>query len=210
MAYGFLDVALTPSIRAVQAKMGADRLWQDFKGRREFDRFTEHEAAFIADRDSFYLATVSETGWPYLQHRGGLRGFLKLVDARTLAFADYRGNRQYISTGNLAADDRACLFLMDYPHRARLKIYAHVDTLALDDDPDLTALVTMPDYHAKLERIFRLRLEAFDWNCQQHITPRFTERDIAEAVRPLRDRLAQLESENAALRQHLAANRDPQ
>jgi uncharacterized protein len=206
MSYGFLDVAATPSVRAVQARMGADRIWQDFKGHRAFDRFTENEAAFIAERDSFYLATVSETGWPYVQHRGGPPGFLKLVDDQTLAVADYRGNRQYISTGNLAADDRACLFLMDYPHRARLKIYAHVETLGLDDDPDLTALVTLPGYKAKIERIFRLRLKTFDWNCQQHITPRFTEHEIAEAVGPLRDRLAKLESENAELRARLAAN----
>jgi len=210
MSYGFLDVATTPSVRAVQARMGANRIWQDFKGHREFDRFTENEAAFIADRDSFYLATVSETGWPYVQHRGGPRGFLKLVDDHTLAFADYRGNRQYISTGNLAAEDRACLLLMDHRHRARLKIYAHVEILALDDDPDLTALVTVPDYMAKLERIFRLRLKTFDWNCQQHITPRFTEHEIAEAVRSLRDRLVQLESENAELRARLAANGESQ
>jgi uncharacterized protein len=206
MSYGFLDVAITPSVRAVQARMGVDHIWQDFRGRREFDRFTENEAAFIADRDSFYMATVSETGWPYVQHRGGPRGFLKLVDDRTLAFADYRGNRQYISTGNLSADGRACLFLMDYPRRARLKIYANVDTLALDEDPDLAALVSVPDTKAKLERILRLRLKAFDWNCQQHITPRFTEHEIAKAVRPFRDRLAQLESENAELRVRLAAN----
>ena len=210
MTYGFLDIAVTPSVRAVQARMGANRIWQDFKGHREFDRFTENEAAFIADRDSLYMATVSETGWPYVQHRGGPRGFLRLIDDGTLAFADYRGNRQYISAGNLAADDRACLFLMDYPRRARLKIYVHVETLALDDDPDLTALVAMPDYKAKPERIFRLRLETFDWNCQQHITPRFTEHEIAEAVRALRDRLAQLESENAELRARHAANGEPQ
>jgi len=206
MSYGFLDIAMTPSVRAVQAQKGADRIWQHFKGHREFHRFTENEAAFIAERDSFYMATVSETGWPYVQHRGGPRGFLKVVDEKTLAFADYRGNRQYISTGNLAADDRACLFLMDYPHRARLKIYAHVEALALDDDPDLTAFVAMPDYKAKLERIFRLRLETFDWNCPQHITPRFTEQEVAEAVRPLRDRLAQLETENAELRSCLQRN----
>jgi uncharacterized protein len=209
MSYGFLDIAVTPSVRAVQAKMGANRIWQNFKGHREFNRFTENESAFIAERDSFYMATVSETGWPYVQHRGGPRGFLKLVDDHTLAFADYRGNRQYISIGNLAADDRACLFLMDYPHRVRLKIYAHVETLTLDADPALTELVTVPDDKANLERIFRLRLETFDWNCQQHITPRFTEREISEAVRPLRDRLAQLESENAQLRARLAANGEP-
>jgi predicted pyridoxine 5'-phosphate oxidase superfamily flavin-nucleotide-binding protein len=204
MPYGFLDIAITPSVRAVQAKMGADRVWQELKGHRQFDRFTENEAAFIADRDSFYMATVSETGWPYVQHRGGPRGFLKLVDDRTLAFADYRGNRQYISTGNLAADDRVCLFLMDYAHRARLKIYAHAETVAVEDDPALTELVTASDYGAKLERIFRLRLAAFDWNCSQHITPRFAEQEVTEAVRPLRDRLAELETENAELRARLS------
>jgi predicted pyridoxine 5'-phosphate oxidase superfamily flavin-nucleotide-binding protein len=206
MPYGFLDIAITPSVRDAQAKMGADHVWRDFKGNRKFDRFGENEAAFIAERDSFYMATVSETGWPYVQHRGGPPGFLKLVDDRTLAFADYRGNRQYISTGNLAADDRACLFLMDYARRARLKIYVRVETLSLDDDPDLTALVAMPEYRAKIERIFRLRLEAFDWNCSQHITPRFTEGEVSVAVRPLRERLAELEAENAALRARLDAN----
>src|SRR6201992_4245070 len=142
MGYGFLDVAVTPGVRAVQAQMGADRLWRNFKGHRDFKQFGDNETAFIAERDSFYMATVSETGWPYMQHRGGPRGFLKVVDDRTLAFADYRGNRQYISTGNLTSNDRACLFLMDYPQRARLKIYAHVDTLGLEDDPALTKLVT--------------------------------------------------------------------
>jgi len=205
MSYGFMNIASTPSVRTAQAAMGADHLWEDFRGHREFDRFTENEAAFIAERDSFYMATVSETGWPYVQHRGGPRGFLKLVDERTLAFADYRGNRQYISTGNLTADGRACLFLMDYARRARLKIYARVEQVALDADPALTELVTVPDYKAKLERIFRVRLEAFDWNCPQHITPRFTEEEVTEAVRPLRDRVVSLEAEVAGLRARLAA-----
>ena len=208
MSYGFMNIALTPSVRAAQATMGADHLWQDFKGHREFDRFTHNEAVFIAERDSFYMASVSETGWPYVQHRGGPRGFLKMVDDRTLAFADYRGNRQYISTGNLAADDRACLFLMDYAGRARLKVYARVEQVALDTDPALTDLVTVPGYKAKIERIFRIRLESFDWNCPQHITPRFTEDEVNEAVRPLRDRLGALEAEIAGLRAQLeSANR---
>jgi hypothetical protein len=208
MSYGFLDIAVTPGVRAVQTRMGAECAWQDFKGDRSFDRFTANEAAFIAERDSFYIATVSETGWPYVQHRGGPRGFLKLVDDRTLAFADYRGNRQYISMGNLSTNDRACLFLIDYRRRARLKVYAHVETLALDDEPALTELVTVPGYRAKLERIFRLRLETFDWNCPQHITPRYTEQEVAEAVGPLRDRLAQLEIENAELRAGLIRSGD--
>jgi predicted pyridoxine 5'-phosphate oxidase superfamily flavin-nucleotide-binding protein len=205
MSYGFLDIAMTPSVRAVQAEMGADRIWQDFKGHREFDRFTEKEAAFIADRDSFYMATVSETGWPYVQHRGGPPGFLKVVDDKTLAFADYRGNRQYISVGNLGADDRAALILMDYAHRTRLKILAHVEVVPLGADPNLAALVSVPGYKARPERILRLHLDAFDWNCQQHITPRFTQVEIVEAVQALRNRLTALEAENAELRAKLAA-----
>ncbi|TCO82370.1 hypothetical protein EV699_105160 [Plasticicumulans lactativorans] len=208
MSHGFLDIAVTPSVRAAQAAMGSEDLWNGLKGRRAFDRFTEDEAAFIAGRDSFYLATVSETGWPYVQHRGGPRGFLKMVDARTLAFADYRGNRQYLSVGNVSADDRVCLFLMDYARRARLKIYAHAETVALDADPELTARVVVPGYRAKPERIVRLHLEAFDWNCPQHITPRFTEQEINEALHPLRERLARLEAENTELRARLAAHGD--
>jgi uncharacterized protein len=204
MSYGFLDIAATPSVRAAQEAMGSAHVWQNFKGHREFDTFTPDEVAFISQRDSFYMATVSETGWPYIQHRGGPPGFLKVVDGKTLAFADYRGNRQYISVGNLAADDRAALILVDYAAKARLKIYAHTEAVALDDNPALTAQVTVPDYKAKPERILLLHLATFDWNCPQHITPRFTEREIAEAIHPLRERLAALETENAQLRARLA------
>lgn len=204
MPYHFLEVAVTPNVRQAQAEMGADQIWLG-DHHRESDSFTENELAFIAARDSFYMASVSETGWPYVQHRGGPAGFLKAVDKKTLAFADYRGNRQYISTGNFATNDRACLFLVDYPRRARLKIYVHVEKLTLDTDPALTALVSDAGYRAKAERIFRLRLEAFDWNCPQHITPRYTESEIEQAVTPLRQRLAQLEAENRALRTRLEA-----
>jgi predicted pyridoxine 5'-phosphate oxidase superfamily flavin-nucleotide-binding protein len=204
MAYGFLDIAVTPSVKAVQAQLGVDRLWAGFKGHREFNRFTDDEAGFIAERDSFYIATVSETGWPYVQHRGGPPGFLKVIDDTTLAFADYRGNRQYISLGNLAADGRSALILMDYARRARLKIYVRVEVVALDKDPALAALTADPAYKGKPERLIKLHLEAFDWNCPQHITPRFTESEIAQAVKPLQDRLIALEAENADLRAKLA------
>ena len=203
MAYGFMDIALTPSVLAAQVEMDADHLWTQFKGHRESNRFSEHEAAFIAERDSFYIASVSETGWPYVQHRGGPPGFLKVIDDHSLAFVDYRGNRLYISTGNLKANDRACLILLDYPRRARLKIYGHVEKLALDANPTLTERLTDEGYGAKAERIFRLRLDAFDWNCPQHITPRFTEREIAVALQPLRERIVELERENASLRQKI-------
>lgn len=206
MTNHFLDIAITPSVSAAQAEMGTEDFWKKAGSRRTFDRFTQHEVSFIEERDSFYIASVSQTGWPYVQHRGGPRGFLKIVDERTLAFADYQGNLQYISTGNLDADGRACLFLMDYPRRARLKIYVHVERLGLETDAALSALVLPYNYKAKVERIFRLRLEAFDWNCPQHITPRFTQEEIVSAVQPLRDRLAELEAENAELRGRLQAS----
>lgn len=199
MAFGFLDVAVTPAVRAVQEEFGVADMWANFKGNREFDRFTNAEAAFISSRDSFYMATTSETGWPYVQHRGGPRGFLKVLDDRTLAFADYRGNFQYISVGNLSASDRACLFLMDYPRRARLKMYVHADVVALDSDPVMTEKVLVGST-GKVERIIRLRLQNFDWNCPQHIVPRFTEAEMIAALLPMREKLEALEAENTRLR----------
>ncbi|MDX8327522.1 pyridoxamine 5'-phosphate oxidase family protein [Agrobacterium tumefaciens] len=202
MPYHFLEVAVTPSVRAAQADMGVDQIWLG-ENDRPSDTLTENEIAFIATRDSFYIASVSETGWPYVQHRGGKTGFLKVVDPQTMAFADYRGNRQYISAGNFAANDRACLFLMDYVRRTRLKVYAHVERLTLDADPSLTDLVSDPTYRGRAERIFKLRLEAYDWNCPQHIIPRYTEQQVEQAVAPLRQKQQQLEAENAALRARL-------
>lgn len=202
--YSFLDLASSASVRAAQAQMGVDQLWTPGAVDRQFERFTPDEVAFIGQRDSFYMASVSESGWPYVQHRGGPPGFLKVIDEVTLAFADYRGNRQYISVGNVDADDRVALILVDYPRRARLKILAHAERLALDADPDLLAKVMDSGYRAKPERIFRLRLAAFDWNCPQHITPRFTEAEIERAVQPLRERLESLEAENRRLRDQLA------
>jgi predicted pyridoxine 5'-phosphate oxidase superfamily flavin-nucleotide-binding protein len=200
MANGFLDIAMTPSVVAAQAANGSAGLYDKIRATHRSDRFTETEARFIAARDSFYMASVSESGWPYVQHRGGPPGFLKLLDETSLAFPDFRGNRQYISLGNVMADDRVALMLMDYPHRRRLKLYARIEARELAADPDLAAQLALPDYGGIVERAFVLRLEAFDWNCPQHITPRFTTADLT----PLTTRLAELEAENAALRQALA------
>jgi len=199
MTYGFLDIAATPSVKAAQLANGSEEYWGGFAGDRSFDRFTSAEAQFIAERDSFYIATVSESGWPYVQHRGGPPGFLRVLDETTLAFADFRGNRQYISIGNLAADDRACLILMDYPGRRRLKIYAHVEAKDLTSNAELA----LPGYRAKPERALLLRLEAFDWNCPQHITPRFTQAELERALSPVRARMELLEAENRTLREQL-------
>jgi predicted pyridoxine 5'-phosphate oxidase superfamily flavin-nucleotide-binding protein len=203
MAYGFLDIAGTPSVKAAQAANGSGGYWAGFKGDRTYDRLTEAEAQFIAARDSFYLATVSESGWPYVQHRGGPRGFLRIIDDKTLAFADFRGNRQYISLGNAAACDRAALILMDYPNRRRLKIYARIEATDLSANPALAEKLELPGYKGKPERAFLLHLEAFDWNCPQHITPRFTEAELETALAPVRARLEQLEAENRALRERV-------
>jgi hypothetical protein len=209
MPYGFLDIASTPGVRAAQEANGSGDYWANFHGDRAFDRFTPAEAAFIAERDSFYMATVSESGWPYVQHRGGPPGFIRILDEMTLAIPDFRGNRQYISTGNLATDDRAALILMDYPHRRRLKIYAHVEARDLSANPDLVAKLTLPDTKAKVERALVIHLTAFDWNCPQHITPRFSEAELEPALQPFRARLEALEEENQALRAELAASRQP-
>ncbi|HEX3506692.1 MAG TPA: pyridoxamine 5'-phosphate oxidase family protein [Xanthobacteraceae bacterium] len=203
MAHAYFDIAYTPSVRAAQAANGSRDFWTNFKGKKENDRFTAAEAEFIATRDSFYMASVSETGWPYVQHRGGPQGFLRVIDDKTLAFPDFRGNRQYISVGNVAANDRVALFLMDYPHQRRLKIYAHIEAKDLAADPTLAEQLTTPGYPAKIERAFVLHLKGFSWNCPQHITPRFTETEIDAALTPVRARIAQLEAENKMLRDKL-------
>src|SRR5580698_1063897 len=169
MPHGFLDIATTPSVTEAQRANGSVDYWSNFSGERTLDRFGDSEAAFIAARDSFYMATVSESGWPYVQHRGGPPGFIRILDDKTLGVADFRGNRQYISTGNLASEDRAALILMDYPHRRRLKIYAHVEIKDLAADPELAAKLVAPGYRAKVERGLLMHLTAFDWNCPQHI-----------------------------------------
>jgi hypothetical protein len=204
MAHAYFDIAYTPGVKAAQVANGSGEFWTDFKGKKENDQLTAAEAEFIATRDSFYMASVSETGWPYVQHRGGPMGFLRVVDEKMLAFPDFRGNRQYISLGNVTANDRVALFLMDYPHRRRLKIYARIETKDLTTDPALAEKLAMPGYPAKIERAFVLHLEAFSWNCPQHITPRFTEAEIDSALSPVRARIAQIEAENKMLREKLA------
>jgi predicted pyridoxine 5'-phosphate oxidase superfamily flavin-nucleotide-binding protein len=203
MGYGFLDTLKTPSIEAARAANGGEAVWANFAGHRDFDRFTENERFFIGQRDSFYMATVAENGWPYVQHRGGPAGFLRVLDDRTLGFADFHGNRQYISIGNLAVNDRAALFLMDYPNRARLKILTHVEIKDLKKDPDLAEKLGTPGYRAKVERAMFFHLENFDWNCSQHITPRFTQAELEPALAPIRKRLSDLEEENRALKERL-------
>lgn len=204
MTRRFLDITATPAVIDARKALGSFAAYDGPPAGDARDLLTDDEADFIAARDSFYLASRSETGWPYVQHRGGPPGFLKVLDATTLAFADFRGNRQYLSLGNVAADDRIALILMDYPNRRRLKVLGRIAARDLSDDADLAARLALPDYRGRAERAFVIQVEAFDWNCPQHITPRFTLAEIDAATAPLRQRLSALEAENQILRDRLA------
>jgi predicted pyridoxine 5'-phosphate oxidase superfamily flavin-nucleotide-binding protein len=204
MSKHYGEIAFTDAVRDVQDRYGSGAFYKSKTMRAHAaerpDALTEDTREFLGQRDGFYLATVSETGWPYVQFRGGPVGFLRVIDEHTVGWADFRGNLQYISTGNLGADDRVALFAMDYAHRRRLKIYGHARIVTVEDDPNLAAALADPSYDAKVERAVIVHVEAFDWNCPQHITPRFTAAEIEPAVAALRSEVAALRAENVALR----------
>ena len=193
MAEKFLELLMTPAVAKAQEHYYGHA--QSTPGGAERDALTDDEAQFIAARDSFYLSTVSESGWPYVQHRGGKPGFLHVVNPTTLAFADYKGNRQMLSTGNLAGNDRVCLFLMDYPQRTRLKILGHARTADARQHPELVAQFATPEVQRNVERVFLIDVVSFDWNCPKYITPRYTVAEIEALVEPLKQRIAELESQ---------------
>jgi predicted pyridoxine 5'-phosphate oxidase superfamily flavin-nucleotide-binding protein len=185
MGHKFADIAFTDSVREVQQLQGSRAGYARLDGDVDSNHLLgENEAAFIADRDSFYMASVSETGWPYVQHRGGPSGFTKVVDEKTLGFADFAGNRQYVSVGNFIKDDRVSIFFMDYLNRRRLKLLGRVTVIDPANSALLASLKT-DNYRARVERGFLIHVEAFDWNCPQHITPRYTEAQVEELVAPL-------------------------
>lgn len=195
MGHRFAELAFTDTVKSVQEKLGSRAGYARREGGDvDFnDRLGPNEAGFISERDSFYMATVGETGWPYVQHRGGPKGLLRVLDDKTIGFADFSGNRQYISAGNLMTDDRVSIFLMDYPNRTRLKLLGRARLIG-EDEPDLLARLQHSTYKARVERGMIITIEAFDWNCPQHITPRFTADEVAEAVMPLRARIGELEA----------------
>jgi predicted pyridoxine 5'-phosphate oxidase superfamily flavin-nucleotide-binding protein len=195
MGHQFSKIVFTPTVQALQEADGSRAGYaKNDLGEPHHDRIEPREAAFIGRRDSFYMATVTETGWPYIQHRGGPPGFLRVLDEKNIAFADFRGNRQYVSVGNLASDDRVALFLMDYTHQARLKILGHARVIEFESDPALAAKLVLPGYSAKPERAFLITVDGFDWNCSQHITQRFTLADVEDAVGAMKARIAELEA----------------
>lgn len=192
MATKYLDIMFTDSVRRAQKRYyGASG---EVANTPERDVLGPAEAEFIAARDSFYLGTVSETGWPYLQHRGGPAGFLRVLDSATLAFADYKGNRQLLSAGNLMANDRVALFLMDYKNRERLKILGHARVEDARIHPKLSEQLTNRSMHALTERCVFIDVVSFDWNCQKYITPRYSIEEVEELAGPLRRHIAELEA----------------
>ncbi len=205
MTHRFAELMFTPQVKQVQAEQGSRAAYSRFAEPHApaNDRLTDQEADFIAARDSFYMATVSETGWPYVQHRGGPTGFLKVIDDRTIGFPDYRGNRQYLSVGNLMANDRVSLILMDYPNRRRLKLIGHARAVVAGSEANLP-IVLQEASEAVVERGIIVTLEGFDWNCPQHITPRYSEAEIRDMLAPLQARTRALEDENEILRGLLA------
>ena len=188
-----MQTVLTPSVQTAQEHYFGKS--QHMDGAPERDALTEDEVSFITSRDSFYMATVTENGWPYVQHRGGQPGFLRVTGPNTLAFADYTGNRQMLSTGNLAASDRVALFLMDYPQRTRLKILGYARVEDAREHPDLVRDLTEPNERPLVERLFLIEVVGYDWNCPKYITPRFTAHEVEKYVAPLRQRIAELEAQ---------------
>jgi hypothetical protein len=192
----YADLAFTPAVKALQEEKGSRKAYASMAAQTEQPQtLTENEASFIRARDSFYIATVSETGWPYIQHRGGQPGFLQVLGPATLGFLDYRGNRQYISSGNLVGSDRVSLFLMDYPNRARLKMLGHARVVSVEEGQ--AAGLTLPDGARRVhpERAMLIEVAGYDWNCPQHITERYTIEEIRPSLDKLHARIAELEAQ---------------
>jgi uncharacterized protein len=197
MPNAFAEISFTDSVKAAQSQYGSREHNRRFElsddARNELGVL---EAEFIAARDSFYMATISENGWPYVQHRGGPPGFIRVLDNRTIGFADFRGNRQYLSVGNLNANARVSLILMDYPNRRRLKLWGIARIIHKADEPELIVQLEMPHYRGRVERGIIVQIEAIEWNCPQHITPRYSEVEVDKLLQSLLE-------ENKRLREQL-------
>jgi len=197
------DVAFTASVKALQERRGSRKAYRRMEERGGWEtRVTPELAAFLGERDSAYLATATSAGQPYIQHRGGPKGFIRVLDDKTLGFADFVGNRQYITTGNLAENDRAFLFLMDYAHRQRIKIWGRARVV--ENDAELLAKLMPEGYDARPQQAILFTIEAWDVNCPQHIPQKFDAADVAAAVAKLERRVSELEAENARQRESLA------
>jgi predicted pyridoxine 5'-phosphate oxidase superfamily flavin-nucleotide-binding protein len=202
------DIAFSPAVKAVQTRRNSRDAYAKIEARGGFRTVIDEDlTAFLADVDTAYLATASAEGQPYAQHRGGPKGFIRIIDDHTIGFADFAGNKQYISTGNLTENDRAFLFLMDYAHRRRIKLWGRARVV--ENDAALTARLMPEGYRARPEQAVLFTIEAWDSNCPQHIPQKFDAGDVAMAIEKLQERIAALESENAGLRESIKNAKTP-
>jgi predicted pyridoxine 5'-phosphate oxidase superfamily flavin-nucleotide-binding protein len=200
----YSQIAFTDAVKDFQARYGSRASYGRQEEFKYTDGLTESEEDFIAHQDNFYMATISESGYPYIQFRGGPKGFLKVLDHETLGFIDFGGNKQYISTGNLVTNNKVALFLLDQAAKARLKIFAEASILNIDDNTELYDKLNLDDYKFKPERIILLKVKAYDWNCPQHITPRYTVDEIRDEFMAQHEYINKLRTENAELKAQLA------
>lgn len=200
----YSKLAFTDAIKEMQERLGSRSSYERMEKMSYVDGLTEAEMEFIGQRDSFYMASFSENEYPYIQHRGGPKGFIKVIDDKTIGIVDFTGNRQYISVGNINKNPKVSLILVSYPQRARLKIYAEAEIVELNENPELYQLLKPEDYKFKPERMMIFKIRAYDWNCQQHITPRFSIPEIKELVAPQLQRIDELEAEVKLLKEELS------
>ncbi|WP_281238780.1 pyridoxamine 5'-phosphate oxidase family protein [Flavobacterium praedii] len=203
MATNFAAIAFSDAVKVLQEKHGSRKSYERMEKFNIIDGLSENEMGFISNRDSFYLASIGVKNFPYIQHRGGPKGFVKVLDENTIGFIDFSGNKQYISVGNFATNTNVALIMMDYPARARLKIFARAEIVELKDNPELLNKLDLAEYQYRPERMILFHIEAYDWNCPQHITPRFTVDEIQIAFKPQLDFISKLEAENKILKDKL-------
>jgi len=203
MAKNFAQIAFTDAVKKLQEKHGSRKSYERMEKFNEVDGLTEGEISFVQNRDSFYLATIGVKKFPYIQHRGGPKGFLKVLDSKRLGFIDFIGNKQYVSVGNMATNNNVSLIMIDYPTRTRLKIFAKAEVVELKDNPELYDSLDLNDYKFRPERMMIFHIEAYDWNCPQHITPRYTVNEINDAFSPQQEYISKLEEEIKELKEKM-------
>lgn len=203
MAKNFAEIAFTDAVKYLQEKHGSRRSYERMEKFNVIDGLTPSEMSFIAERDSFYLASIGVKKFPYIQHRGGPKGFLKVLDSKRIGFIDFSGNKQYVSVGNIATNNNVSLIMIDYPTRTRLKIFAKAEVMELKDHPELYDQLDLDNYKFRPERMLIFNIEAYDWNCPQHITPRYTINEIENAFLPQQKYIAKLEAELKQLKDTL-------
>ena len=203
MAKNFAEIAFTDAVKKLQEKHGSRKSYERMEKFNEVDGLTDNEMSFIQDRNSFYLASIGVKEFPYIQHRGGPKGFLKVLDSKRLGFIDFIGNKQYVSVGNMATNNNVSLIMIDYPTKTRLKIFAKAEVIELKDNPELYEQLNLDDYKFRPERMMVFNIEAYDWNCPQHITPRYTTEEIEKAFLPQQEYITSLEEEIKELKEKI-------